>query len=471
MASNPFDQFDEQKSSANPFDQFDDGPKKSTHEQNMASLEAIEPSTATPYVKPQYSLADKVGGAYEAALATVTSPANLLNEITGGRVHGYQPSTRAGQDYTQAVGNAFDESKLAGLAPEGPSIIRGAPTAGRLLKEEAGIAREALPSLPKRELTGEALKKQGVLQQSVKEGYVVPPKDAPTAGIATKALGSWSGKIKTEQSASIRNQEVTNNLVKKELGLPEQHPITPESLNAIREDSGKAYKAITRRGTPFAADPEYYKAVRSIGGITNELAEKYPNIGKNPEIEKIRDDLRVAEHDPEHAIELTKILRKQGNANRMAAERTADPKTRALADAQLRGAKAVEDLIERNLQKEGNTKLLENFRAARKKIAQTYDVERVLDPSGNVVAGKLAKKADKVTGGLKKVADFASQFPKATQNASRLGGEEDYSVLDVAGAAAAGDHNSLAAMVLGRPLARKAALSGPVQRSLADYKP
>lgn len=469
--SGPWEQYAQPQESG-PWAKFSsDEPPKSEHESNMAALEAIEPSTATPYVKPQYSLGDKIKGGIEAAAATVTSPANLLSEVTGGKVSGYQPVTRAGKDYTEAVGNAFDESKLAGLAPEGPSIIRGAPTAGKLLKEEAGLAGEALPSLPRRELTGEALKKQGVLQQSVKEGYVVPPKDAPTSGIATKALGSWSGKIKTEQSASIRNQEVTNNLVKRELGLPEQHPITPESLNAIREDSGKAYKAITRRGTPFAADPEYYKAVRSIGGVTNELAEKYPNIGKNPEIDKISKDLRKAEHDPEHAIELTKILRKQGNANRMAAERTADPQTRALADAQLRGAKAVEDLIERNLQKEGNTKLLEDFRAARKKIAQTYDVERVLDPSGNVVAGKLAKKADKVTGGLKKVADFASQFPKATQNASRLGGEEDYSVLDVAGAAAAGDHNSLAAMVLGRPLARKAALSGPVQRSLADYKP
>jgi hypothetical protein len=486
--SGPWEQFAQ---SAGPWEKF-------SQTEQPSGLDAIEPAYVAPK-KEEESLGDKVKGVGEAALATVTAPIGqvaglgsaLLHRAAGdvgpgkesfediynrvSKANTYEPRTQSGKDYLGKVSDLLDESKLAGLAPEGPNIIRAAPAAGKLLKEEASIAREAIPKLPKKELSGEQLKKQGVLQESVKEGYVVPPKDAPTAGIASKTLGSWSGKVKTEQAASIRNQEVTNNLVKKELGLPEQHPITPESLNAIRDESGKAYKAITRRGTPFAADPEYFKAVRAIGGISNELAEKYPNIGKNPEIEKIREDLAVAEHDPEHAIELTKILRKQGNANRMAAERTADPKTKALADAQLRGAKAVEDLIERNLEKSGEKQLLENFRAARKKIAQTYDVERVLDPSGNVIAGKLAKRADRVTGELKKVADFATQFPKAAQNATRLGGEEDYSVLDIAGAAASvaatGGLDSFGATLAGRPLARRAALSGPVQRSLADYKP
>jgi hypothetical protein len=50
-------------------------------------------------------------------------------------------------------------------------------------------------------------------------GYVIPPEDV-APNVISKLLNGASGKIKTAQEASSRNQAVTNNLVKEEFGIP-----------------------------------------------------------------------------------------------------------------------------------------------------------------------------------------------------------------------------------------------------------
>jgi hypothetical protein len=392
-------------------------------------------------------------------------PASISAHVVGQQPRSDAVSTPELGDIASAAGRLWDESKLEGLMPEFAGV-GAAPKAVSAIPKVEEVAAAVSRTAPKvKVLAPEVAQKQRVLQEAVKEGYVAPPKDIPGAGIATKLAGSLSGKIKTEQAASRIGADVTQRLMKADVGVPQDAVLSEATLDKARFEAGKAYNAIKRIGTPMKSDTKYYDDLKGIRGISASLAEKYPNIGKNPEIEKIAGDLRKAEHDPEHAIELTKILRRDGSKNIL----SDDPKVFALGQAQKKGAKAIEDLVERNLQSTGKQDLLDNFRAARTRIAKTYDIQGALKPNGYVDLNKLAKKSEKLTGGMKTAAEFAAHFPKSTQDISKLGGEENLGVLDLMLGIGGGlAHPALGAAALARPVARKTILSGPVQRSLAD---
>jgi hypothetical protein len=118
--------------------------------------------------------------------------------------------------------------------------------------------------------------------------------------------------------------------------------------------------------------------------------------------------------------------------------------------------------------------MLNEFRNARQLIAKTYTVEKAMNPvSGNVDAKALArelKKGKPLTEELKTAAEFATQFPKATQTLESMGSLPQTSPLDLMAAGAASAATSPAALLtLGiRPGARAAALSGPIQNRLVQ---
>jgi hypothetical protein len=150
-----------------------------------------------------------------------------------------------------------------------------------------------------------------------------------------------------------------------------------------------------------------------------------------------------------------------------------DPTKKALGSAQMKIAKALEDLIDRNLQASGQQGLLEGYRAARQTLAKTYDVEKALTAAGNVDAKKMAnalRKGRPLTGELRTIAEFADQFPKAAQTLEGMGSLPQTSPLDWFGSAAVSGVTGnplLMAGVVARPGARAAALSPMVQNRLA----
>src|SRR6202012_1710711 len=100
-----------------------------------------------------------------------------------------------------------------------------------------------------------------------------------------------------------------------------------------------------------------------------------------------------------------------------------------------------------------------------------HDVEAATNTAtGNVNARKVAALASRgrpLSGELRTIADAAAAFPKAMQSETAFGEAEPIIVLDVGAAAAALPHKpSLLAAVLGRPLARGAVLSKPMQNLL-----
>ncbi len=305
-------------------------------------------------------------------------------------------------------------------------------------------------------------------------GYVLPPKmisDKP--GLIANTLAGWSGKIKTAQAASDKNQVITDSLAAKALGLGDDAALTPATFTKIRADAGKAYKAVSEAIPAISADQDYLEAVANLGRPGAEAAQRaFPNITKNQGIIDLQDELSSVNQFPTGAgIEIVKELRSQSAANM---KNALDPSKQALGYAQRQAADAIDDLVERNLAKGGQGDLAKEYQAARVQIAKSYDVEGATNPAtGHVDAQKIAKLAAKgkpLTGELATIAKVAQAFPKAMQSAAKFGETEPVSVLDLGASAVAAAHGNfgVGAVLLGRPIGRAAVLSKSTQNALVN---
>lgn len=374
------------------------------------------------------------------------------------------------------------------------SPITGALTSlvGRPIEQQTGLRREitgaalsmAVPfggsAKAAGTVEGAAAKATAALKPMALEahqaGYVLPPKmisDKP--GIIANTLAGWSGKVKTAQAASAKNQEVTNALAAKSLGLDPEVGLSPQTFKDIRAKAGKAYDAVKDAIPGIMADEDYLATVRTLGRPGAEAAQRsFPKTTKNQAIIDLQDELSSVREFPTSAgVEIVKELRAQAGANLKAFN---DPSKLALGHAQKQAADAVDDLIERNLEKTGNAQLVTDYKAARQQIAKSYDVEAATNPAtGNVDARKIAAlgaKGKPLTGELDTIAKVAAAFPKAFQSAEKFGEVEPLSILDLGASGAAVAHGNLGvgAAILARPLARGAVLSKPVQNALMNER-
>lgn len=137
------------------------------------------------------------------------------------------------------------------------------------------------------------------------------------------------------------------------------------------------------------------------------------------------------------------------------------------------GKEAARTRLQQSQAERGKDDLVNEYREARRQIAKSYDIEGAMNPAtGDVNAlgiAKLAAKGRPLTGELDTIANAANAFPRALQNVSRFGGEENHSALDFFGSALAISHGDpgLAAAIIGRPAVRSALLSKPVQSRMA----
>jgi hypothetical protein len=381
---------------------------------------------------------------------------------SGGMTTGAAPVNalgRAADMGTRMLGGAINGGATAGLIdPEQAGL--GATVGGVLPPAIAGAG--ALGNAIGRKVAGPPVPEN--LLASVKAarevGYVIPPSQAkPT--LANRLMEGFAGKLTTAQNASAKNQQVTNALAKKAIGAED---LTPEALQAVRTKANQAYDQLASVGA-FQADDAYRAAIQQAAG-----SKALPGIA-NKEVDDLVGALAGQNTlDAQQAIESIKRLRFEGAGNKSAQ----DPVKRALGSSQMKIAKALEDLIDRNLETTGQQGLLEGYRAARQTLAKVYDVEKAMNPaSGNIDASKLAallKKGRPLSGDLKTAAEFAGQFPKAAQSVDRMGSLPQVSPLDWTAAGMTGLATGNPLMLGGvaaRPAARALALSPMVQNRLA----
>ena len=293
-------------------------------------------------------------------------------------------------------------------------------------------------------------------------GYVIPPADL-NPGMMTEALSGLSGKIKTAQVASARNQTVTDKLARKAIGASDDAPLNIEALNSIRQQAAQAYAPVAGSGTVIPGKT-YIQALDDALKPFTSLQSSFPG-AKVPKVVEDINALRTNQFDAGDALNMIRSMRESADIAYKAGENTAGKAYKSAAGA-------LEDAIEQHLQGFGQpaSQILKDFRDARQTIAKTYTLQKALnDQTGSVSAPVLARELAKgrpLSGDLLTVAQMGQAFPKATQalkEAPKAVSPLDFAVAGMTGAATA---NPLTlATVAARPMARSLLLSPVMQRA------
>jgi hypothetical protein len=395
--------------------------------------------------------------------ANTVAGAGLIGAATGA----LQPSVSTGETLRNTlVGGALG----AGGQAVGNAV---ASKATQILASRDAAATTAASANAERD---------SVLQAGRQAGYVVPPTEINHGATAT-ALESISGKAATKQAAQAQNQTVTNKLVAQDLGLPANTPITQQALGTVRQQAGQVYSQVKQAGQ-ITSDANFKADIAAITNASKNVQSGFPGAATpaGDQIEQLVKSLDQPTFSSAQALEYTKRLRQQASANFTVAARSGSPEARELAQAQIKGADALEEQIGRHLQANGQPDLLQQFQDARTLIAKSYQAQAALK-GGNVSATRLAQQLQKgkpMSDGFGLVARFADHFGDATKLpkggvgvsklAATVGGGGALTAaftgnLPLAGALAAGTAAPYAV--------RQSLLSGVGQRALAtpSYTP
>jgi hypothetical protein len=293
-------------------------------------------------------------------------------------------------------------------------------------------------------------------------GYVIPPTQA-NPSVLNRLMEGVAGKISTAQNASARNQEVTNKLAAKSLGLAEDTVITPQVLADLRTTAGDAYKNLGFAGQVIT-DKSYANALDDIAKPFVVAAKGFPDAPPSPVLNLVQ-SLKSPSFDATAGIEKIRQLR-------TAADDAFRSGNTDIGRASKKAAEAIENALENHLSKTGQSDLLSKFKDARQLIAKTYSVEKAANATtGTIDAKKLAAQLQRgkpLSAELKDIAQFSQAFPKASQATESMGSLPQLSPLDyfaglVGGVSTGG---AGAGAILARPALRAAALSSPVQNRL-----
>lgn len=240
------------------------------------------------------------------------------------------------------------------------------------------------------------------------EGYVAPPGNIrPTA--TNRALEQVAGKTELQQIAAAKNQQVTDRLSRRALGLADDAELTPSSMEAVRRDAAtKGYDPVANVGK-ISVDNDYLLAMQNIEQKFTGAARSFPGAVPN-DVRRIINENLVNDFDSADAIARIRSLRQDASAAYRRGENNIGQANNAVA-------KALEDQIERNLTSMGKpgAKMLDDFRASRKQMAISHTLEDAMrEGTGSVDARKLAAALNRgapLTGDLRTAAKFASAFP------------------------------------------------------------
>lgn len=422
---------------ANPFDQFD----------AQEAPQQPAPSMGQQF-KRQLGLAARIPIDMIASLPLAAADAGIAarNLITGSN---YDSASKM---YDQAMSSVFPKPETG--------IEKGVNIAGQMIAGSKLPAPQAAQQAPAN--FSQQTMRQMALQKAAQEGYVVPPSTV-NPSTTNKVLESIAGKVATEQDASLRNQTITDALMKRSVGLDDAVQMSEDVLPGIRGEAGKAYQALRSAGS-MAADAQYGKALDAITAKYQGAAKAFPELARDDVVTAV-ESVRKSSFDADSAIDAISILRDKSSTAYAQGNK-------ALGKAYREISGALEGAIERNLASRGGdaAKMLGEFRQARQLIAKTYTAEKALNQSaGSFNASKLATELAKgkpVSGEAKKVAEFAQAFPKAARLVLDSGSVRNTDVILGAGTAALSREPTYLLYPFARQAVRNALLSEPGQRVL-----
>lgn len=302
----------------------------------------------------------------QAATGGALSPAASLREMGAAALKGGIGGL-AGQTVTEATGEP-----LLGMATSMavPSTITSAAQArqARLRAEEA---RNAV-----RDLT---------VRAGQQEGYLVTPGSVTPSG-SNVLLERVAGKTRTQQAAAAENQQVTDKLARRAVGIGETDPLTRANMQQIRRDEYVlGYEPLNRVGA-VPTDQQFNTALNNVLAAYTGPGRSFSGAIPQP-VQDLVNNYRVGQFNAADAVSATRTLREAARANLARGDNELGLAQRAISNA-------LEDQIERTLQQAGNANaqaMLDQFRASRQRMAISHAVEdAIVEGGGSVNARQLA---------------------------------------------------------------------------------
>lgn len=472
MAQNPFDQFDapaaQPAMSANPFDQFDapgmpqdqmPGSRQTytAAEVPGAALENL-PASAQRFASgvvgglqqlatsPVETVSGLVGGALDIGAGALQNvlPQNVVDVINkfdfdpNSAKRAVEMANRAGGAIANRygsyenvkrtlaedpVGAAADLSTLLGVGAMGTgsqALSRASTLTNPLTAVTApvtAVARRGQAKMTKQQKLNAV--RDETLREGQAQGFVVTPGSVtPTVGnILLERIG---GKTRVEQLAGVRNQQVTDSLARRAIGLPDDAPLTRDAMRDIRaQEYAAGYAPLANIGR-VVADADFKQALQDVTNAFTGASKSFKGAAPQ-DVQKLIKPYSVADFDAADAIAATRTLRENARNNFQKGEG-------ALARAQIAVSNALEGQLERSLQAANNpqaTALLDGFRNSRKRMAVSHAVEdAIVEGTGSVDARKLAsdfQKGKLLTGELETAAKFANTFRRVVTTPGAVG--------------------------------------------------
>lgn len=349
----------------------------------------------------------------------------------GGLMAGVEPQRQVDKD--QLVGlvsmlNPVTRGTAAARAAMFPGRVK--PPVNEALKETINIAQKYGLKVPRADVSG-----------------------SPGAQL-TQRVG---GKEAIEAATRIQNQPIVNKLAAKALGLADDTPLTAETLSALRESAGKAYKPLSGLGA-MKADAKYVQSLRDIAKEYSGASKDFPALASEKVSKLVRGMMR-RNISSEGAVEQVKNLRRSSIINM----KSLTPSDRLLGQAEHAAAEALDDLLGRVASTRIGDAPFQAYKAARQLIAKTHSVDRALNPAtGNVVLGDLTaqlRKGVPLSGELKDLAMFGRGFQRLSKEqmtAPPGGGLFEPLVYSAVGKTMFGDAGAASAAfpIIGKPIAR-----------------
>lgn len=260
------------------------------------------------------------------------------------------------------------------------------------------------------------------IRAAQERGFVVTPGsvDPSFGNVNLERLG---GKQRIQQEMSYINHEATQRVVRSDLGVPENTPITPQLTRQIRsEEFARGYEPVRQIGM-IASDTTLASELSAIERKFAGTTKSFPSPIKDQIVAQVN-QFKTPQFNSADAVDEIANLRKDARVN----FRSDDTDKIKLAKTQTSIADALENQIERSLVAAGNpraTEMLNQYRASRQRMAISHSVEDAIQQgSGTINARELVKQLDKdvpLSGNLRLVAEFAKNHPGVNMPISQIG--------------------------------------------------
>lgn len=353
----------------------------------------------------------------------------LTSSVPGGPLAkgGVKAVTKEGvkQGAAGLAGTTMESMIDRGELPTGTQALLGTalPAVGGAAAQRIGATNKNT-LLAAAEAEGRRSVKSKTALAGEKLGLKLIPSDVDPS-TSTKRLESLAGKAALRQETQLANAEALNKAVKADLGIPADTEVTIPVLRKIREEAGEAYNEI---GKISEAAKTRLKQVEGLRAEMTKISDPAERAVKEAEFDKAFAST-VSKAQQQAAADVEELKRLRAGAqlarDRWSASGGKLPDELDKSLSLREQAKALELKIEQTMTDLGRKDLADNLKAARERIAKTYNAEEALnlgtgdfDPK---VFGRQLNRGVPLGGKLEDVAKFQQAFQKGMADPATVG--------------------------------------------------